>query len=142
MKKIMIILAMALTAVAFPYSISGKSPSENDQLETKNEPAAHLSLDSLYINMGSIQKDSIGEAIMGFTNTGNAPLQIMRIFSECGCTTPSYSSDDVLPGEKGKIKIRFNAKNRQPGTFRKALRIRSNGDNPREVFIVRGCILP
>lgn len=142
MKKVIIILAMALIAVAIPHPISGQSPSENDQPEIQDEPMAHLSLDSTYINMGIIPKDSIGEAIMGFTNTGNAPLQIMRIFSECGCTVPSYSSDDVLPGEKGKIKIRFNAKNRQPGTFRKAMRVRSNGDNPREVFIVKGCILP
>lgn len=141
MKKIIIILAVALSAVALPCLISGQSPSENDQLDTQKEPMAHLSLDSTYIDMGSIQKDSIGEAMMGFTNTGNAPLQIMRIFSECGCTVPSYSSDEVMPGEKGKIKIRFNAKNRQPGTFRKALRVRSNGDNPREVFIVKGRVV-
>ncbi|MDE6638511.1 MAG: DUF1573 domain-containing protein, partial [Muribaculaceae bacterium] len=128
MKKSIMILAMALTAIAIPYSISGQTPSKNEQPETQNEPMAHLSLDSTYISMGNIPKDSIGEAIMGFTNTGDAPLQILRIFSECGCTVPSYSSDEVMPGERGKIKIRFNGKNRQPGTFRKALRVRTNAD--------------
>lgn len=29
-----------------------------------------------------------------------------------------------------------------PGSFRKALRVRTNADNPREVFIVKGQIIP
>ncbi len=102
----------------------------------------HLSLDSTYLDMGKIPVDSVGEAIMGFTNTGDAPLQILRIFSECGCTVPSYSAEEVMPGEKGRIKIRFNGKGRTPGSFRKALRVRTNADNPREVFIVKGQITP
>ena len=119
---------------------NGQWTAENGQQKT--EPTPHLSLDSTYLDLGGIPLDSMGEGILGFTNTGNAPLQIVRIFSECGCTVPSYSSEEVMPGEKGKIKIRFNGKNRHPGSFRKALRIRSNADNHREVLIVKGRILP
>lgn len=152
MTKIVIIILLLLSYSVIPvlaHVISekveykaeiGYRKTDNGKLTTENVP--HLRLDSTYIDMGSIPSDSIGETIMGFTNTGNAPLQILRIFSECGCTVPSYSSDEVMPGERGKIKIRFNGKNRQPGFFRKALRVRTNADNPREVFIVKGRILP
>ncbi|MDE6548045.1 MAG: DUF1573 domain-containing protein [Muribaculaceae bacterium] len=117
---------------------NGKRTTENGQRPT----SPHLQLDSTYLDMGCIPVDSIGEAVMGFHNTGDAPLQIFRIFSECGCTVPSYSSDEVMPGERGEITIRFNGKNRVAGSFRKALRIRSNADNHREVFIVKGRIIP
>ena len=152
MTKAAIIILLLLSYSVIPVlahvisdKVEHKTESGYRNMETTErmmEKTPHLSLDSTYINMGNIPKDSIGEAIMGFTNTGNAPLQILRIFSECGCTVPSYSSDEVMPGERGKIKIRFNGKDRQPGFFRKALRIRSNADNPREVLIVKGRILP
>lgn len=120
---------------------AGNGKWKTDDGKRLTENIAHLRLDSTYIDMGGIPADSVGEAVMGFRNTGNAPLQILRIFSECGCTVPSYSSDEVMPGEKGEIKIRFNGKNRAAGSFRKALRIRSNADNHREVLIVKGRIL-
>lgn len=107
---------------------------------TSATPMPHLSLDSAYIDMGVVRIDSIGSATMHFRNTGDAPLQIMRIYSDCGCTVPSYSSDEVSPGETGEIRISFNGKNRQPGTFRKTLRIRSNADNPRETLVVKGLV--
>lgn len=123
---------------------STKSNSEpaTSNLERTASNTPHLRFDSTYLDMGCIPADSIGEAVMGFRNTGDAPLQILRIFSECGCTVPSYSSDEVMPGERGEITIRFNGKNRVAGSFRKALRIRSNADNHREVLIVKGRILP
>ena len=135
-------MAMAFFAIAIPHAILAQpaSTADNEQPDMGREPKGHLQLDSMYINMGRIQRDSVGTAIMHFRNTGDAPLQIMRIFSECGCTVPSYSSDEVMPGDEGKIKIRFNGKGRQPGMFRKALRIRSNADNPREILIVKGLI--
>ncbi len=144
-KHVIILILVDIFAIAIMLALTAQSGSaaeiEQDLTQAKQEsPIAHLRLDSAYIDMGIIPRDSIGEAYMGFTNTGDAPLQILRIFSECGCTVPSYSSDEVLPGEQGEIKIRFNGKNRQPGSFRKALRIRSNADNPRELLIVKGRI--
>lgn len=144
-KHVIILILVDIFAIAIMLALTAQSGSaaeiEQDLTQAKQEsPIAHLRLDSAYIDMGIIPRDSIGEAYMCFTNTGDAPLQILRIFSECGCTVPSYSSDEVLPGEQGEIKIRFNGKNRQPGSFRKALRIRSNADNPRELLIVKGRI--
>lgn len=144
MKVAVIILLLlgysVIPVLAHVISDSVQRTTSNMERITSNTP--HLRLDSTYIDMGCIPADSIGEAVMGFRNTGDAPLQILRIFSECGCTVPSYSSDEVMPGEKGEIRIRFNGKNRNAGSFRKALRIRSNADNNREVLIVKGRILP
>lgn len=105
-----------------------------------SEPAPHLQLDSAYIDLGKIGSDSIVETTMRFCNTGDAPLQIIRIFSDCGCTSPEYSDEEVQPGECGEIKVRFNGKNRTAGAFRKTLRILSNADNPRQSLAIKGII--
>ena len=102
--------------------------------------AAHLELDSTYLDLGEIERDSIGTGVMTFRNTGDAPLVISRIFTECGCTVPEFSRRAVAPGETGKITVRFKTKGRVPGFFRKTLRVRSNADNPRVVFAVKGYV--
>lgn len=35
-----------------------------------------------------------------FTNNGDSPLIIQRVSASCGCTTPSYTREPVLPGKK------------------------------------------
>ena len=105
-----------------------------------SEPAAHLELEGRSVDVGVIPTDTIVERVMRIRNTGDAPLVIKRIFAECGCTTPSSPKDPILPGEWGEIKVRFNSKGRPPGEFRKVLRIRSNADNSRELFYIRGTV--
>lgn len=152
MTKIVIIILLLLSYSVIPvlaHVISekveykaeiGYRKTDNGKLTTENVP--HLRLDSGYLDIGVIPHDSIAEGVMRFRNTGNAPLQILRVFSDCGCTSPSYSSEEVMPGDTGVIRVRFNGKHRDPGIFRKILRIRSNADNPREYFYVKGRILP
>lgn len=40
-----------------------------------------------------------------FTNAGNAPLNIQKIDSDCGCVATNTSSDKIPPGDKGKIRV-------------------------------------
>jgi len=35
-----------------------------------------------------------------FTNTGAQPLIIQSVKASCGCTTPDWTRDPVLPGKK------------------------------------------
>ena len=105
-----------------------------------SEPVAHLELEGRSVEVGVIPTDTIVEGVMRIRNTGDAPLVIKRIFAECGCTTPSSPKDPILPGEWGEINVRFHSQGRPPGEFRKVLRIRSNADNPRELFYIRGTV--
>ncbi|MEM6347562.1 MAG: DUF1573 domain-containing protein [Bacteroidota bacterium] len=43
-----------------------------------------------------------------FKNTGDAPLALTNVKPSCGCTTPSYSKEEVAPGEEGYIDVAFN----------------------------------
>lgn len=132
MRRIALAFASALAMMcASAPSATGAEPLDGGKM-------GRLALDSAYIDMGRVPRDTVAEAVMRFRNVGDAPLTILRIFSECGCTTPDYSSDPVEPGDSGEIRIRFNSRNRLPGAFRKTLRIRSDAANPRETLVVKG----
>ena len=137
------------SAVAPAFSTAQSAPSEASTpgsavaagADTVAAPAPHLQLDSAYLDLGRIELDSVGEGVMRFRNTGDAPLVIQRVFTDCGCTVPSYSSRPVAPGDTGIIRVRFKTKGRSPGYFRKTLRVKSNADNPRVGFAVRGHVV-
>jgi|SRR6478609_10631128 len=61
-----------------------------------------------------------------FTNTSKVPLIITNVQASCGCTTPSWTKDPVMPGGSGFIKATFNAAS--PGVFGKTVTVTANVD--------------
>ncbi len=43
------------------------------------------------------------------TNTGDKPLVISTVKPGCGCTAPDYTKDPILPGQKGKVTLKFDS---------------------------------
>ncbi len=71
-----------------------------------------------------------------FTNVGKAPLIIHQANASCGCTVPEYTLEPIMPGDKGKITVTYNGKNRRPGVFRKSVTIHNNGrQSPIRIYI-------
>lgn len=60
-----------------------------------------------------------------FVNDGKAPILIKNVESSCGCTSPEWSKQPVLPGQKGFIKATFDPKDR-PSHFDKTITVYSN----------------
>ncbi|HEX5554668.1 MAG TPA: DUF1573 domain-containing protein [Chitinophagaceae bacterium] len=44
-----------------------------------------------------------------FTNVGQQPVIIQSAQPSCGCTTPSWTKEPVLPGKKGVVKAIYNS---------------------------------
>ena len=61
-----------------------------------------------------------------FTNIGNEPLVITNVKSSCGCTVPSKPEKPVLPGESGKIDVKYNM---AVGRIAKTITVESNAKN-------------
>ncbi|MGL4907894.1 MAG: DUF1573 domain-containing protein, partial [Bacteroidales bacterium] len=57
-----------------------------------------------------------------FANTGKTPIIITDVKSSCGCTTPEWTKQPVLPGKTGSIKAIFDPKDR-PGIFDKEITV-------------------
>jgi hypothetical protein len=68
-----------------------------------------------------------------FTNTGNQPLVITNCKASCGCTTPSWPKEPIMPGKHGKITVQFDTKGKS-GSFLKSIWVSSNAKTTREVL--------
>lgn len=74
-----------------------------------------------------------------FVNRGNAPILIKNVESSCGCTSPEWTKQPVLPGKKGFVKATFSPKDR-PGFFDKTITVYSNARTPVVELKIRGTV--
>lgn len=75
-----------------------------------------------------------------FTNTGSDPVIISNVSASCGCTTPTWTKDPVLPGKTGSIKATFNAAT--PGLFNKSVTVSSNTEGGSVILYLNGEVVP
>ena len=124
MKKIMIILCIGFLGTAL-YAQDAKA-----QIKFKSE----------VVDYGEIAKGSDGVRQFEFTNTGNAPLIISRVYSSCGCTIPKKPEKPIPPGGTGVIEVKYDTK--RVGPIRKTITVTSNaGDNPTMAIKIKGTVL-
>jgi hypothetical protein len=76
-----------------------------------------------------------------FTNTGSIPLMIKQVAPSCGCTTPEWSREPILPGKVGYIAATYNPANR-PGPFSKTITVITNASTPNKVLTIKGEVEP
>lgn len=75
-----------------------------------------------------------------FTNTGKEPLILSNVRASCGCTTPSWPKEPILPGKDGNILVTYNTQGR-PGPFTKTITINSNATDPNKVITIKGEVI-
>ncbi|MDH3710667.1 MAG: DUF1573 domain-containing protein [Cyclobacteriaceae bacterium] len=88
-------------------------------------------------DFGQIEEGTVAEHEFFFTNTGDQPLIISAVKASCGCTTPYWTKEPVLPGKKGKIKASYNSRNRLGG-FNKTITITSNARHTSKMVYIKG----
>lgn len=112
----------------------------NAQTPTQQDVPANgpkISFNEIEHNYGNIQKGGDGNCEFVFTNEGNEPLILSNVRASCGCTTPSWTKEPIMPGQTGTIKVRYNTNN--AGAFNKTITVTSNAVNkPREVLRIKG----
>ena len=91
------------------------------------------------IDYGDIAYNSDGNRVFKFTNIGKTPLIISQVKGSCGCTVPTKPEEPIMPGEAGKIKVKY-ATNRV-GPFSKTVTITSNASEQTKVLKIKGRVL-
>ena len=128
MKKFSIIIAMILFAgfgAMAQTSVKASGP------EIKFEGSEH--------DYGTITQGANGDCVFKFKNTGNEPLIISDVRKSCGCTTPTWSKEPILPGQSGVINVGYNTNN--IGQFSKTITVLSNATNATVTLTIKGNVV-
>ena len=121
MKRLFVtLLCTAVTALS-AYAQDAKPANPNaPQFKFKNGDT---------YDFGTIKEGPVAEHIFEFTNVGKEPLIIQNASASCGCTTPEWPKEPILPGKKSKITVRYNTQGRV-SPFTKDIYIQSNAYVP------------
>lgn len=76
-----------------------------------------------------------------FVNKGENPIRITQVKASCGCTTPGWTREEVMPGDSGFVKAKYNPRNR-PGKFRKSLRLTTTDASSNKTLYISGYVKP
>ncbi|AHM63492.1 hypothetical protein D770_26245 [Flammeovirgaceae bacterium 311] len=76
-----------------------------------------------------------------FTNTGEVPVKVLEVKASCGCTTPEWSRDEIMPGQTGFVVAEYNPQNR-PGQFHKTLTVNTNAEPNVSILNIKGVVKP
>jgi hypothetical protein len=128
MKKLMLALFVLTAAIAVNAQTSG-------------EPQAQITFDNTEHDFGKVKEGTLATYAFTFTNTGKAPLILANVQPSCGCTTPEWSKEPILPNAKGTIKAAFNSYGR-PGTFQKYITVKSNSAGGDVSLTIKGIVEP
>lgn len=91
------------------------------------------------IDYGTIEQDSDPFRIFKFKNTGDEPLVITKARGSCGCTTPEWPKEPILPGESAEIKVKYDT--HRIGRFTKTVTLTTNAAQPTKVLRIKGEVL-
>lgn len=145
MKKVILSLGVALlcTSAAMAQdkkateTMSGASSSATTATPPTSLKPENLAFSTESHDFGTVPEGPAAEYEFKFKNTGKEPITIQKVQASCGCTTPSYSKDPVLPGKEGAIKASYNT-NGRPGPFTKTITVVSNAGT--KVVTIKGTV--
>ncbi len=145
MKRVLFSLGLVLfvfgtvTAQEKQKQVTVKPAAQNKAQQT---PASTLKSENLDFkneshDFGTVEEGPAAEYEFSFTNTGKEPIILQNVHASCGCTTPSYSKDPVLPGKTGIVKASYNTVGR-PGKFTKSITVATNAGT--KVLTITGTV--
>jgi hypothetical protein len=96
-------------------------------------------------DFGEVIEQTYPTCYFVFKNTGNAALFLTKVMAGCGCTSPSWSRDSIMPGDTGFIKVVFNAQGYAGRDFYKSVSVSSNvmegGKEKLDVLTIKGKVV-
>lgn len=90
-------------------------------------------------SMGVVKKGEKANCEFEFINGGKEPLIILDVSTSCDCTTATAPKQPVMPGQKGVVKVEYEAD--EVGMINKQIIIRSNAETPTVILKVSGEVI-
>ncbi len=121
---------MLICAVVLGFAFTA-SAQDNQKAEFKFNEEKH--------DFGRIPQGKPVTTEFAYTNIGEEPLILTNVQPTCGCTIADYTKTPVKKGEKGVIKITYNAAVVAP--FNKTIVVTSNAKTPTKYLNIIGEVI-
>ncbi len=123
------------TAIVAPETAMPNEPMETIKTNP-NGKFASMDFTNRAHDFGKIKADAKVETVFEFVNNGTVDLVIKNAVGSCGCTVPDYPKDPIKVGQKGSIKVAFDA-SKKTGAQSKSVTITANTPNGMEVIEIK-----
>lgn len=131
MKKVLFIAAMA---IGFAFGANAQTtPAENPN-------QADIQFDKETHDFGTVPQGTPVTYSFEVKNTGKEPLIITSASASCGCTTPDWTKEPIMPNKKGYVKATYNAA--AAGDFTKSVTVMSNAKRSTVILYLKGTVKP
>lgn len=121
-----------------PANPKTKSTNVVNQQQINNPNAPVIVFDKMIHDYGTIEQMGDGNCEFIMTNEGKEPLILSNVRSSCGCTTPQWPRNPILPGESATIKVKYDTK--RVGPFKKHIYVHSNAKTERVTLTISGSV--
>ncbi len=120
-------------------AVSAAPSTTQDVTPPANPNAPDIKFETETHDFGTVPEGPQAKFDFDFTNVGKEPLILQNVQASCGCTTPEWPKEPILPGGKNKVTAIYNTQGR-PGPFTKTITITSNGKTPSKQIIIKGTV--
>ncbi len=122
------------------YATHNISTPQNLRLiSTNSTEKAQILLSEKFYDFGQVNSQQILKRTFIFSNSGNSPLIIHRAYTTCGCTTASFTANEIPPGKVVLMTLQFDTgyHDMRGKTVRRGVIIETNdSDHPiQEIWI-------
>ena len=128
MKKLFSLALLLLIGVTFCMA----------QDHTKQTAVKEAKFNELKHQFGDIAQGKPVTTKFNFTNTGKKPLIIETAVASCGCTTPTYPKQPLMPGKAADISVTYNAE--ATGAFTKMVTVKFAGYDRPVLLTIEGSV--
>lgn len=95
-----------------------------------------IEFDETTHDFGNLKRGDPAEHTFKFTNTSKTPVSLNYVKASCGCTTPSWTREEVEPGKTGTIEVKYNSY--RVGRFTKSITVKYDSTSNPIVLYIKG----
>ncbi|RFP64712.1 DUF1573 domain-containing protein [Hymenobacter lapidiphilus] len=119
--KNVLFLALSLSVMGLSAQAQSMKPA-NAQAKVAGP---QIQFEETKYEFGAVKTGDVVEHVFKFKNVGTQPLFISNIGVTCGCTTPEWTREPIMPGKSGTVVAKFNTAGKY-GMQNKVLTVESN----------------
>ena len=113
--------------LCFLTTVSLASPEQEGQtVVKKSKEGSFITFLTRRIDVGTVNSPWKITVVYEFSNTGDTPLVIENVTTDCGCTVAEFTHKRVKPGKKGFVKVTYDGEFSEVGYFHKTINVVTN----------------